>query len=41
VIRWTGRITLLVVLAFIYAAGFAGGRDQCQQHPVFHSNLKP
>lgn len=38
---WAGRITVLVTLMFIYGAGFAGGRDQCQRHAVFHANLKP
>jgi hypothetical protein len=40
-VTWAVRITVLVVLMMIYGAGFAGGRDQCQRHPVFHSNLKP
>jgi hypothetical protein len=38
---WAGRITVLVVMMMVYGAGFSGGRDQCQQHAVFHTNLKP
>lgn len=38
---WAGRVITVTVLMMIYGAGFAGGRDQCQQHPVFHANLKP
>jgi hypothetical protein len=43
---WVNRITALVVLAAIYAAGYAGGRDaatmahQQQQHAC-HTNLNP
>jgi hypothetical protein len=39
------RITVLVVMFAIYAAGYSGGRDQAiinhQQHPACHANLKP
>jgi hypothetical protein len=42
---WINRITVLVTLAAIYAAGYAGGRDAAiiahQQHPACHANLKP
>ena len=42
---WINRITILVVMFAIYAAGYAGGRDQTtlaqQQHPACHTNLKP
>jgi hypothetical protein len=42
---WVNRITALVVLLAMYAAGYAGGRDQAtlahNQHPACHSNLKP
>lgn len=42
---WVCRITALVTLAAIYAAGFAGGREaaaiQRQQHPACYTNLKP
>jgi TctA family transporter len=42
---WVNRITALVVLAAIYAAGYAGGRDQAilahHNHPACHTNLKP
>jgi TctA family transporter len=42
---WVNRITALVVLAAIYAAGYAGGRDQSilahHQHPACNTNLKP
>jgi TctA family transporter len=42
---WANRITALVVLAAIYAAGYAGGRDQAilahHNHPACHTNLKP
>jgi hypothetical protein len=39
------RITVLVVMFAIYAAGYAGGRDQAivthHQHPACNTNLKP
>jgi hypothetical protein len=42
---WVNRITALVVLVAIYAAGYAGGREQAelkfQQHPAAHLPLKP
>jgi hypothetical protein len=42
---WINRITVLVVMCAIYAAGYAGGRDQAilahQQHPACHTNIKP
>jgi len=42
---WINRISCLVVLIAIYAAGYAGGRDQAelrfQQHPAAHLPLKP
>jgi len=42
---WVNRITALVVLAAIYAAGYAGGRDAAVQahndHPACHAPLKP
>jgi hypothetical protein len=42
---WINRIFALTTLAAIYAAGYAGGRDQAiiahQQHPACHANLKP
>jgi hypothetical protein len=42
---WINRITALVVLLAIYAAGYAGGRDQAVQayknHPACNTNLKP
>lgn len=42
---WINRITALVLLAAIYAAGYAGGKDQAiqahAQHPACHPNLKP
>jgi hypothetical protein len=42
---WINRITVLVVMFAIYAAGFAGGRDQAtlaqQQHLACHTNIKP
>ena len=42
---WINRITVLVVMFAIYAAGYSGGRDQAtlahQQHPACHPNLKP
>jgi hypothetical protein len=42
---WINRITVLVVMFAIYAAGYAGGRDQAtlahQQHFACHTNLKP
>jgi hypothetical protein len=42
---WVNRITALVTLLAIYAAGYAAGRDQAVQahhsHPACHANLKP
>lgn len=42
---WVNRITVMVLLAVIYAAGYAGGRDNAilahHQHPACHPNLKP
>ena len=42
---WINRITSLVVLLAIYAAGYAGGRDAATMarlnHPACHGNLKP
>jgi hypothetical protein len=42
---WVNRITALVTLLAIYAAGYAGGRDQAtlahHQHPACNTNLKP
>ena len=42
---WVNRITALVTLLAIYAAGYAGGRDATVQarlnHPACHGNLKP
>lgn len=42
---WINRITVLVVMFAIYAAGYAGGRDQATlahlNHPACHTNLKP
>jgi hypothetical protein len=42
---WVNRITALVTLAAIYAAGYAGGRDQAElkfkQHPAAQLPLKP
>jgi hypothetical protein len=42
---WINRISSLVLLAAVYAAGYAGGRDQAVQahhnHPTCHQNLKP
>lgn len=42
---WVNRITVLVVMFAIYAAGFAGGRDAAVQaynnHPACNTNLKP
>jgi TctA family transporter len=42
---WVNRITALVLLAVIYAAGYAGGRDNAilahHNHPACHTNLKP
>ena len=40
-LTWTGRLTILLALAFVYAAGADGGQQQCQQHPTFYLNLKP
>ena len=43
--HWINRITALVTLAAIYAAGYAGGRDAAVQahndHPACHAPLKP
>jgi heme A synthase len=42
---WINRITAIVVLLAIYAAGYAGGRDAATMarlnHPACHGNLKP
>ena len=42
---WVNRITVLVVMFAIYAAGYAGGRDNAAQahhnHPACNTNLKP
>jgi hypothetical protein len=42
---WINRITALVVLLAIYAAGYAGGRDAATMahlnHPACNTNLKP
>lgn len=42
---WVNRITALVVLLAIYAAGYSGGKEQAtialHSHPVCHPNLKP
>ena len=38
---WAARITILLVLGLIYFAGADRWPQRCQQHPVFHSNLKP
>ena len=40
-LTWAARLTILLVLGLIYSAGADGGQQRCQQHPVFHSNLKP
>lgn len=39
--NWVGHTIVLAVMMMIYGAGFAGGRGQCDQHSVIHSNLKP
>jgi hypothetical protein len=38
---WAARLTILLTLCLIHAAGADGGQQRCRQHPVFHSNLKP
>lgn len=42
---WVNRITVLIVMFAIYAAGIAGGRDAAVQaynnHPACNTNLKP
>jgi heme A synthase len=42
---WINRITVLVVMFAIYAAGSASGRDAAVQahhnHPACNTNLKP
>ena len=42
---FVNRITVLVVLLAVYAAGYAGGRDAATMarlnHPACHGNLKP
>lgn len=42
---WVNRITSLVLLAVVYAAGYAGGKEQAiqahHQHPACYPNLKP
>lgn len=42
---WINRVTVLVVMFAIYAAGYSGGRDQAtlahHNHPACNTNLKP
>ena len=38
---WVNRISALLLLCVIYAAGYSGGRDQVLNHPVCNTNLKP
>jgi hypothetical protein len=41
---WINRITVVVVMFAIYAAGYAGGRDQATlrfNHSACNTNLKP
>ena len=42
---WVNRISALLLLAVIYAAGYSGGRDAAMlahhDHPACHPNLKP
>jgi len=42
---WINRISALLLLCVIYAAGYSGGRDQAVQayhnHPACNTNLKP
>jgi hypothetical protein len=42
---WVNRISALLLLAVIYAAGYSGGRDAAtlahHQHPACNPNLKP
>ena len=41
---WINRITVLVVMFAIYAAGYAAGRDQATlrfNHSACNTNLKP
>ena len=42
---WVNRITVLVVMFAIHAAGYVGGRDATVQarlnHPACNTNLKP
>jgi len=42
---WVNRISALLLLCVIYAAGYSGGRDAAtlahHNHPACHPNLKP
>ena len=42
---WINRISAVLLLAVIYAAGYSSGRDAAtlahHQHPACHPNLKP
>ena len=42
---WVNRISALLLLCVIYAAGYSGGRDQAtlahHNHPACNTNLKP
>jgi hypothetical protein len=41
---WINRITVLLLLCVIYAAGYSGGRDQATlrfNRPACNTNLKP
>jgi hypothetical protein len=42
---WVNRVTAVVLLLAVYAAGYAGGRDQAVQaynsHPACNPNREP
>jgi hypothetical protein len=38
---WVNRISALLLLVVIHAAGYAAGRDQVLNHPACNTNLKP
>jgi hypothetical protein len=40
-LTWTARLTILLALGLIYAAGADGGQQRCQQRPALHTGLKP
>ena len=38
---WVNRVSALLLLCVIHAAGYSAGRYQALNHPVCNTNLKP